>query len=125
MDKLTVSWAGLIFTAIAKRDGRFLHQPGLFGFARREVGDRDCTLLFVGHAEDLSTVAVAGHPLWADAQVLRFNELHVLTGVPERIDRLQLCERVIRHVQPILNVADAPADEALAEAIRSYAWGGG
>ena len=106
MSKLDASWAGVRFAAVGPRDGRMFRAPGLFGFARRDSDD-DCVLLFVGHADLLSVAAGPSHAAWADALVLGFNELHVHGAAVQRVDRLQLCDRIIRRVHPILNVTDA------------------
>ena len=98
-------WTGLPFTVLHHRDGRFLHLPGLFAFARRDLDQRS-VLLFAGHAEDLAQETACSHPQWSEALKLGMSELHVHFPVCRRIDRLQLLTRVIRHTQPLLNVLE-------------------
>ena len=69
-------WTGLSFTVLGHRDGRFLHLPGLFAFARRD-SEHGALLLFVGEAEDLGCEAGAAHPQWEEALHLGMDELHV------------------------------------------------
>ena len=98
-------WTGLPFTVLHHRDGRFLHLPGLFGFARRDA-EQGSVLLFTGQAENIAHETGCGHPQWNEALKLGMNELHVHFPVPRRIDRLQLLARVVRHTQPLLNVLE-------------------
>ena len=98
-------WTGLAFNVLHHRDGRFLHLPGLFAFARRDP-DQGSVLLFAGQAEDLAQETACGHPQSDEALKLGMNELHVHFPVPRRIDRLQLLARVVRHTQPLLNVLE-------------------
>ena len=101
-------WAGLSFGVFGHRDGRFLHLPGLFAFARRDGGS-GALLLFAGQAEDLSREAGPAHPRWEEALQLGMNELHAHFPVPRRVDRLELLARVVRRTQPILNCLDEAA----------------
>lgn len=103
MQKLTSSWAAVEFSGVGHRDGSIIHLPGLYGFVRREA-EHDCTLLFVGHAENISCDAAPHHPSWGEALSLGFNELQLNTRVTLRIDRLQLCDRIVRRVLPLLNL---------------------
>ena len=97
-----VIWTGLSFTVLGHRDGRFLHVPGLFAFARRDF-QHGSLLLCVGQAQDLSREAGPAHPHWDEALQLGMDELHVHFPVPRRIDRLQLLSHVVRHTPPLLN----------------------
>lgn len=101
-------WTGLSFSVLGHRDGRFLHLPGLFAFARRDA-ERGALLLFAGQAEDLGREAGPAHPQWEEALQLGMDELHVHFPVPRRIDRLQLLGRVVRHTQPLLNCLEEAA----------------
>ena len=101
-------WTGLSFSVLGHRDGRFLHLPGLFAFARRDA-EHGALLLFAGQAEDLSREAGPAHPQWDEALRLGMDELHVHFPVPRRIDRLQLLARVVRHTQPLLNCLEEAA----------------
>ena len=87
-----MTWTGLSFTVLGHRDGRFLHLPGLFAFARRDA-ESGPLLLFAGQAEDLSREAGPAHPRWEEALHLGMDELHVHFPVPRRIDRLLLDPR--------------------------------
>ena len=107
-------WTGLSFVVLDHHDGRFLHLPGLYAFARRDA-EHGSLLLFAGQADDLSQATGPGHPQWGEALHLGMDELHVHFPVPRRLDRLQLLARVVRHVQPLLNVleeAHGPAEPA-------------
>lgn len=104
-------WTGLSFSVLGHRDGRFLHLPGLFAFARRDP-EQGALLLFAGQAEDLSREAGPAHPQWEEALHLGMDELHVHFPVPRRIDRLQLLARVVRHAQPLLNCLEEAAPPA-------------
>ena len=104
-------WTGLSFSVLDHRDGRFLHVPGLFAFARRDF-EHGSLLLFAGQAEDLSHEAGPAHSQWDEALHLGMDELHVHFPVPRRIDRLQLLARVVRHTQPLLNCLEEDAPPA-------------
>ena len=80
-----------------------------YGFARREWnGER--TLLYVGQTDVIAVDAAPGGQLWTQALGLGMNELHVCLCPGERIDRQQLQDRIVRRLQPILNLIgrDAP-----------------
>ena len=116
-------WTGLSFTVLGHRDGRFLHLPGLYGFARRDA-EHGALLLFAGQAEDVAQATGPAHPQWEEALRLGMDELHLHFPVPRRVDRLQLLSRVVRHTQPLLNVLDeahAPAAAAAAASVRRRA----
>ena len=98
-------WAGLAFTAVERRDARFFRAPGLFAFVRDDA-EHGRLMLFAGQAELLSGEAGPTHPRWAEALRLGMTEVHLRFPVVGRVDRLQLLSRVVRHVQPILNVVD-------------------
>ena len=106
-------WTGLSFTVLHHRDGRFLHLPGLFAFARSDP-QQGSVLLFAGQADDLSQASGPAHPQWEEALKLGMNELHVHFSIPRRIDRLQLLARVVRHTQPLLNVLEEAHPSAVA-----------
>ena len=95
-------WTGLSFTVLGHHDGRFLHLPGLYAFARRDT-EHGSLLLFAGQADDLAQATGPAHPQWVEALRLGMDELHVHFPVPRRVDRLQLLSRVVRHTQPLLN----------------------
>ena len=98
-------WAGLRFHVLHHREGRMLRTSGLFAFVRGD-DDKGPLILFAGEAEDLAQTAGPGHRLWSEALALGLNELHVHFPVPRRIDRVQLVSRIVRHLQPVLNVID-------------------
>lgn len=100
-----IEWAGVGFVAVSCHDAPMFKAPGLYGFARREWnGER--TLLYVGQAEVIATDAAPGAQLWTQALGLGMNELHVCLCLGERIDRLQLQDRIVRRLEPILNLID-------------------
>lgn len=104
-----IDWAGVAFLAVGAHDASLFKAPGLYGFARREWnGER--TLLYIGQAEVIAVDAAAGGLVWSQALGLGMNELHVCLCAGERIDRLQLQGRIVRRVEPILNLLgrDAP-----------------
>ena len=112
-----IDWAGVKFIAVFHHDGRFFRVPGLFGFARREPnGDR--TLLFIGHTDHIAIDAGPGSCVWADALELGMNELHLCLHAQERLDRLQLADRIVKRVGPILNVIETKATRPLAQPLR-------
>ena len=114
-------WTGLSFTVLGHRDGRFLHLPGLFAFARRDL-EHGALLLFAGQADDLAQATGPAHPQWVEALRLGMDELHLHFPVPRRVDRLQLLARVVRHTQPLLKVleeAHAPPAAALPVRLRA------
>ncbi len=99
-----IEWAGVRFIAVDSHDAHFFKAPGLYGFARREAyGGR--TLLYLGCADVIAVDASPGGALWADALGLGMQELH-LALIPDRLDRLQLADRIVRRVQPLLNLMD-------------------
>lgn len=111
---MNLIWTGLSFVVLGRRDGRFVHLPGLYGFARRDA-ERGALLLFAGQAEDLAAATGPAHPQWEEALRLGMDELHLHFPVPRRVDRLQLLARVVRHAQPLLNCqeeAHSPAAQA-------------
>ena len=111
-------WTGLSFIVLGHRDGRFLHLPGLYGFARRDP-EQGALLLFAGQADDLAQATGPAHPHWAEALRLGTDELHLHFPVPRRVDRLQLLARVVRHTQPLLNcLEDAHAPAVTSEPVR-------
>ena len=59
-------WTGLSFIVLGHRDGRVLHLPGLYGFARRDA-EHGALLLFAGQADDLTQAAGPAHPQWEEA----------------------------------------------------------
>ncbi len=100
-----IDWAGVAFIAVGGHDAPLFKAPGLYGFGRREWnGDR--TLLYVGQAEVIAVDAAPGAQLWTQALGLGMNELHICLCPGERIDRLQLQDRIVRRLQPILNLLD-------------------
>ena len=100
-----IDWAGVAFIAVASHDAPMFKAAGLYGFARREWnGER--TLLYVGQAEVIAVDAAPGAQLWSQALGLGMNELHVCLCPGERIDRLQLQDRIVRRLEPILNLID-------------------
>ena len=114
-------WTGLSFVVLGHHDGRFLHLPGLYGFARRDA-EHGSLLLFAGQADDLAQATGPAHPQWVEALRLGMDELHLHFPVPRRVDRLQLLARVVRHTQPLLNMleeAHAPAVEAAPVRLRA------
>lgn len=117
MTRDEASWAGLEFQAVGHHDARFFRAPGLFAFVRDDA-QRGRLMLFAGQADSLATSAGPGHPRWAEALRLGMNELHVRFPIPQRADRLQLVSRVVRHVQPILNVVDEAHPEPAGAATR-------
>jgi hypothetical protein len=84
--------AGIPFVALAHHDLRMFRAPGVYGLARRHGSGR--TLLYVGHAEDLS--AVHGGPAWTSALDAGLNEALVNLCAVERVDRLQITAMVRR-----------------------------
>ena len=108
-------WTGLSFVVLGHRDARFLHLPGLYGFARRDA-EHGALLLFAGHADDLARATGPAHSQWVEALRLGMDELHLHFPVPRRVDRLQLLARVVRHTQPLLNVLEEAHDPAVAAA---------
>lgn len=98
-----VEWAGVGFTPMHHHDGRMFRVPGLFAFVRRSAGT-DRVLLFAGHADNLAASAGPSHPMWVDALRLGMNELNLNIAAVERLDRLQLLDRVVRRCEPLLNV---------------------
>ena len=107
-----VEWAGVGFRPVWIHDGRFFREPGLFAFVRDD-GDQGRLMLMVGQADNLATAAGSSHPLWTEALRLGVNELHVSFPIPRRVDRLQLVSRIVRHLQPILNVVAEAHPEAV------------
>lgn len=87
---------------LGHRDGRFLHLPGLYGFARQDA-EHGALLLFAGQADDLAQATGPANGRWEEALRLGMDELHLHFPVPRRVDRLQLLARVIRHNNPLLN----------------------
>ena len=111
-------WTGLSFVVLGHRDGRFLHLPGLYGFARRDA-EQGALLLFAGQAEDLAQATGPANAQWEEALRLGMDELHLHLPVPRRVDRLQLLARVVRHAQPLLNcLEEATGPAAAAEPMR-------
>ncbi|MBE7217184.1 MAG: hypothetical protein INR64_01790 [Caulobacteraceae bacterium] len=108
------SWAGVGFRIVGRDDARFFRAPGLYAFVRDDP-EAGRLMLFAGQAECLAAEAGPAHPLWVEALRLGVNELHVGFPIPRRVDRLQLLSRIVRHVQPILNVVDEahPAPDVL------------
>lgn len=98
-------WAGVSFRAVNYRDGRMFRAPGLFAFVRYDPAGGPLMLL-AGQAEDLAQEAGPRHGSWAPALELGMNELHISLPITLRIDRLQLLARIVRHVQPVLNLID-------------------
>ena len=84
--------AGFPFVALAHHDLRMFRAPGVYVLARRHGSGR--TLLYVGHAEDLS--AVHGGPAWTAALDAGLNEALVNLCATERLDRLQIAAMVRR-----------------------------
>ena len=71
--------------------------------ARREwSGAR--TLFFMGHSDLIAADAGPGGEAWAEALELGMNELHICLAAQERLDRLQLKDRIVRRVGPLLNL---------------------
>lgn len=105
-------WAGLGFRIVGRDDARFFREPGLYAFVRDDP-HAGRLMLLAGQAQCLAAEAGAGHAAWAEALRLGVNELHVSFPIPRRVDRLQLLSRIVRHVQPILNVVEEahPAPE--------------
>lgn len=102
-----VDWAGVMFHPLWMHDGRFFRAPGLYALVRHEP-DAGRLMLLAGEAENLASLAGPRHRLWSEALRLGVNELHLSFPIPRRVDRLALLARIVRHVQPILNVvADA------------------
>ncbi len=100
-----IEWAGVFFVAVGSHDAPLFKAPGLYGLARREWnGER--TLLYIGQAEVIAVDAAPGAQLWTQALGLGMNELHVSLCPGERIDRLQLQDRIVRRLEPILNLID-------------------
>lgn len=110
-------WAGLAFEAVGRHDGRFFRAPGLYAFVRDDA-ERGRLMLFAGQADNLAVEAGPAHPRWAEALRLGMIELHLRFPLAQRVDRLQLLSRVVRHVQPILNVVDEAHPEPLGAMLR-------
>lgn len=103
MDTGEIDWAGTRFIAVSHHDARFFKAPGLYGYARRAWnGER--VLLYLGHAEVIALDACPGAPMWNEALALGMNELHINLRAAERLDRLQLADRIVRRAGPILNL---------------------
>lgn len=117
-----IKWAGVPFTPMHHHDGRMFRSPGLFCLVRR-LSPTERLLLFAGHAECLGAAANPAHPMWTDALQLGMNEINLNLVVMERLDRLQLLSRIIRHCQPLLNVLaeQRPGSEAAWDGERSAA----
>ena len=98
-------WAGVGFRIVGRDDARFFRAPGLYAFVRDDPRDGRL-MLFAGQAENLAAEVGTAHPSWAEALRLGVNELHLGFPIARRVDRLQLLSRIVRHVQPILNVVD-------------------
>lgn len=112
-----VEWGGVEFRPVWIHDGRFFREPGLFAFVRDDA-ERGRLMLMAGQADNLATAAGSSHPLWTEALRLGINELHVSFSVPRRVDRLQLVSRIVRHVQPILNVVEEVKPEAVSARVQ-------
>ena len=98
-----VEWAGVSFVAVSLHDGGlFRGWPGLFGLVHRAPSGVSA-LLFVEAVEDLANAAGPGHALWSAAVGAGANELHVALIEGQRVDRLGLAARIVRHLKPALN----------------------
>jgi hypothetical protein len=84
--------AGIPFVAVAHHDLRMFRAPGVYALARRQGSER--TLLFVGHAADIS--AVHGGQAWTAALDAGLNEALVNLCATDRLDRLQITAMVRR-----------------------------
>ena len=115
-----VDWAGVSFLALGHHDGPMIRAPGLYGFGRRGAGG-ERVLLFIDHADCIASVAGPGHPVWAEALRLGMNELHICLKASARLDRLQLHDRVLKRIGPILNLLEQ--GEALAVPVALAALG--
>ena len=102
-----VTWAGTPFLPLYPHDGRLFHVPGLYAFVSRDASGAR-TLLWADQSDCIARAARIGHPLWRAAVGQGFNELHLCLRAGERIDRLQLLARIVRHEPPRLG-ADAAA----------------
>lgn len=98
---MTDSLAGIPFIAVAHHDLRFFRSPGVYVLARRHGSQR--TILFVGHAEEVS--AVYGGRAWNAALEAGMNEALVNLAATERLDRLQIVTMIVRAYKPQLNEA--------------------
>ena len=80
--------AGVPFLVIGHHDGRFIHGPGLFAFARRGWSP-EREILHLELAEDISRAARPSHPAWPAAMAAGMNELLVhLAGREARAGEL-------------------------------------
>jgi len=100
-----IDWAGVGFIAVSSHDAALFKAQGLYGFARREWNGEH-TLLYIGQAEVIAVDAAPGAQMWTRALGLGMNELHVSLCPGDRIGRLQLQDRIIRRLEPILNLID-------------------
>jgi hypothetical protein len=105
---MTVILAGFPFLVLAHSDLRMLRAPGVYALARRQGAQR--TILYVAHGEDLA--AAYGGQVWVRALQAGMDEALVNLDAVERLDRLQIADRVVRAFAPELNERAANAHAA-------------